>query len=438
MPKLDDLLDGIAKPPSEARYEPPAAPAPRKLKTPKPPRGWEPRVETKGDDALIVTHPTDRKLGHPENRGNGAGTMGERELIEAHGLDPDAWEIMPPIDTTRWQQAPGEEWLYRYRLRLRRRTSGMFTQEEWGVLLEQVHTWKPPSKRERPPAGEEFFVVNLADWQIGCGDGDGTPGTIRRVLAMGADVERRIGALRGMGRKLGTLVVAGMGDLGEGVCGFYDQQAYTVDLNQRQQTVGVVNLLLRLLKRWAVLFDATIVTAAGGNHGEQRTARGQRGGMTDDADNRDVLAFDLLQIAVAENPKLAERITFRIPEDELAVTIDLGGIAVAWTHGHLYSNPQKAWPWWKDLAFGDGTTNTYGLDQARVLNAGHFHHLVVKEPTAGRTFIQSPPMDGGSKFFADRFGGISAPGTVTYVVDQHGWDDLYLARAVRDYREETP
>lgn len=421
MPSLDDILGDLSGPPEDAAYQ---GPPPKAVKHPP---GWEPHVVERGGTATAVSAPTDDP--DPD----------ETKLIQGWGLDPSEWQIIGPLNCRRWQVNAGGgnlRWLYYYKADLQRRggPEGLMTGADVDALVSAAS--KIQRHKRPPPDGDHSLIVNVADWQVGCGDGDGTPGTAARVLSMWADVADRVRTLRKSGVDIGSIHLAGMGDLGEGVCGFYDQQTYTVDLNLREQQNVIVNLLLAGVRTLAPLVPRLVLLACGGNHGEQRTGK-QSGGMTDDADNRDVAAFDMLRLACAENADL-DHVKFVIPRDELAVTLEVAGTPVAWTHGHLYRSPEKVWKWWKDLAFADGPTDRYGLDQARILNAGHFHHLIMKEPTAGRMFFQSPPMDGGSKYFADRHGGISAPGTVTYTVGPDGWDNFYLARARTDWRDAAP
>jgi hypothetical protein len=63
------------------------------------------------------------------------------------------------------------------------------------------------------------------------------------------------------------------------------------------------------------------------------------------------------------------------------------------------------------------------------LLVGHLHHLVGSEST-GRTVIQVPAMDGGSKWFTSTKGSSAPTGMLSVLigaeVGSRGWDDLRI------------
>lgn len=63
------------------------------------------------------------------------------------------------------------------------------------------------------------------------------------------------------------------------------------------------------------------------------------------------------------------------------------------------------------------------VGDATLLLTGHYHHLRVEQPGA-KTWIQAPALDGGSDWWTNTSGQHSAPGTLTLVVGQGGWDHL--------------
>lgn len=418
---LQDLLHD----PDQAYTLPPPQ-AKRGHKNAADPSGWgKPHVRESGDEAEIVTAPmVDTILGpgHATRRDHDlhGRYMGEDELIAAHGLDPAAWEIAPPVDTTRWQQHENsDEWLYRYRLRLERVSSA--DRVDYDELVADIRDWSPGGRRPaNPRTSDVWLVVNIADVQAGKADGDGTPGTFLRLSRLADQVEWHVKQLRAMGIRLSGLIVVGLGDMVEGCTGWYPQQLYSIDLPARYQRAFVRRMLYRLIAHWSRLVPAVRVTTVGGNHGENRTSKSTQGGVTTDADNADVEVFDSLADMMRVNRRF-DHVQFHVPDDQLIVTLDVAGTVCAWSHGHLSPGgkaPLNHWQWVKDKA---GAMNPEVHD-ARILTFGHFHHYVSYEPTAARVINQCPPLDGGSKGYRDRKGVQSRPGILTYLVDAHGMD----------------
>jgi hypothetical protein len=224
--------------------------------------------------------------------------------------------------------------------------------------------------------------------------------------------------LRAIGRPLGTLYIAGMGDLIEQCSGNYTIQTFTVELNHRDQMKVTVRLLLEAVQRWSRMFDRVVVTAVGGNHGEHRQ-NGKK--FTDDADNDDVAVFETLALVLDQNPETYGHVSFVLPTEELSVSLDVSGTIVAFTHGHLSGggNPQqKQWNWWKGQMAGQ-----LPAGDAEVLVTAHYHHFSVIDH-GPRVHLQCPAMDCGSKWYRDKTGAESRKGTLTFTVGASGIDDI--------------
>jgi predicted phosphodiesterase len=122
-----------------------------------------------------------------------------------------------------------------------------------------------------------------------------------------------------------------------------------------------------------------------------------------------------------------------IPQDELSLCVELGGVKVGLTHGHLFSSggrlvQAKALEWWRGQVFG-----LQPVAEAQVLVSSHFHHFSVINHGA-RTHIQTPAMDPGSKWVANAWGTDSPAGVLTLRYDaEHplGWADLHVLGAGR-------
>ena len=341
----------------------------------------------------------------------------ERTLIAGWQLDPDVWEIVPgSLTVNRWQQHDNcDDWLYQYKARLIVR--GENPRADADELVKAIARRKKP-KRE-PPGGDHGLVVNLADWQVGKGEGGGTPAFLD---AMGSAFDALEDRLAGLRKRygVGQVVLVGMGDLLERCQGNYPAQAFQADLNEREQARVVRRLLLDAVTRMARLAQDVVVACVGGNHGENR----QNGkSFTDPGDNLDVSVFEAVYEACQTHPDLFGHVRWHIPADKLVIALDVAGVRCAWTHGHLASRgatPQaKQTAWWQGQAFGDGPARWTGLSEAQVLTTAHYHHFAATE-THGRLWLQCPSMDGGSRWFTDATGEHSARGTLTFLAGPRG------------------
>lgn len=383
------------------------------------PKGWEPGVEWSGTEGTITTKP----LTSPPTDWS--------ELLEVWGLDPEIYEVDPDINPQfrAWDANMGRDpetgdvtvqrfYYYRATIRLRQ---DLWTVQDVELLKAEIGQ-DPPFKLDQTPH-DKAFVVCLADWQIGKGrEGDldgGVEATVRRIMKMIDLVEDRILKLRETGQNLGVLYVVGMGDIIEACFGNYPKQQFTVEMNRRDQVKVARRLVRDALKRWSRLFDRVVVGAVGGNHGENRIARGEA--FTDDADNDDVALFESVAEIFAENPKTYGHISFVIPEDKLYIVLDICGTRVGFAHGHKARKgatpEQKQRNWWADMSFNESQ-----LADAQALITGHYHHYSYVD-LGPKIILSCPAMDGGSKWFEDSGGGKSKTGTLTFVCGPDGVED---------------
>jgi predicted phosphodiesterase len=350
------------------------------------------------------------------------------DILTEWGYDPEVYELIQPIKVSTWdvQVADGgtqKLWSYRAGIQLRSAAETI----PYDDLVKEIKKHRP-RKFDAIPDGDLTFVVCLADWQIGKHDGDGLKGTVDRILNMIDTVEDRIRELRKMGRPLGTLLVAGMGDMVENCDGFYATQTFTVELNRREQLRVTRRLIRDAIARWAKLFKKVIVTAVGGNHGENRKDGKQ---YTDYSDNDDLTVFEIVAEVFASNPEAYGHVEFRIPKEEIFAVFEVSGVPIGFTHGHHASRggtlaQQKIKEWWKDQTFGG-----QAIGNAKILVTGHYHHDSLIQH-GDKIHFQCPSEDGGSDWFKNAAGVESSPGTLTFVVGKglgHGrdWSDLYIA-----------
>lgn len=380
---------------------------------PKAPKGWEPQLEIEGDEGHLISRPVedgndvswakelDRRLG--EGASSRFKVVGDVTFKSWDGWDGDG---NPTIKTS-------------FKWKLRKRDKGRERRRRQSFEdIEELIKGHEPHERQSMVLGDQAFCVFLADWQVGKADGDGVEGTVDAILDLKHRVLNRVRELRKIGRNIGTLYVFGMGDLFEKCDNFYAEQTFTVELNRRQQERRIRRLLVELLVAWSEVFDEVVVTAVGGNHGENRRD-GRR--YTGSGDNDDVAVFEQVADAFAMNPEAFGHVHFYIPEDRLTVTLEIMGTIVGVTHGHLCDKSRKGkhgkvWTWWTNHAMGQKP-----IGDADILVTAHKHHY--RSIRQGRIWIQCPAMDGGSRWWEDVNGLSSERGTVTAVIDADGWKD---------------
>lgn len=378
------------------------------------PKDWEPSVEYDGTRGKACI-PTQKPLAEDDK---------EAVLLKEAGFNPKTHRIAGAVNYRKWMRYD-QEWLHYYKFDVVERTPDKAQRKQLAVddLVKAIRKPRVRSVPTGSPSG--CFLFNAADWQIGKGEGDGTEGTIDRVLGSIDLAKQRIKDLRRIGHGFSEGALVGLGDLHEGICGFYPHQQFSIDLNDREQARIVRMLTAFAIEELSPLFDKFTVGTVGGNHGQKR----QDGkAITDDSDNKDVEAFDAVYEAFTRDSRY-DNVSWVIPDDELAILLELGGIPVGFTHGDLFEKaggtlPQaKAFEWWKMQDFG-----MQALRGAKILISGHFHHYSCLT-NGGRTHFQTPAMDPGSQYFTNSRGQSSPPGALTMVLDKtepFGWRDVQI------------
>jgi predicted phosphodiesterase len=370
------------------------------------PKGWEPYAEEAGKIGSAIVH-----LPRP-----GAT---ERDLLVGAGFDPDCWKIKGAVNTRRWMRYD-QEWLYYYKFDVEQGESQQSIEVHVNELVKLIR--KRVQTKYRPSSLRGTYVLVLSDWQIGKREGNkGTVDTVKRFYDCLEQTVSNIVALRTLGVEINNLAILSVGDLVEGCGDHYDMQTFSVDLDRRGQNRTVREMITQTLLTLAPLFAHTTVAVVGGNHGENRK---EGKAYTTFADNDDVGCPE----AVAEAFNLAgwTNISWVIPNDELSICVDFDGVKVGLTHGHNFKGGvnalKKAEDWWRANVFGLEPVN-----DAQILLSGHFHHYCAVNVTAGRTWIQAPTIDPGSKWYTDTSGITATPGVLTFVLDPEnpfGYDHL--------------
>lgn len=352
------------------------------------------------------------------------------EILAERGLDPEFFEIAG--DTIKWTSWDGwgkdpdgetyEKLCFSYKadIRLRRK----FGDVENPDLLELYQEAKKAKRPKRIPDGDSTLVIALSDWQIGNPDGGGTEAQVLALAGLGGKIEDRVKQLRKGGVKIETIALIGLGDLFENCTGYYRHQEFTVELDMRAQERVIRRAIFDLVGVVARLANKVIVAAVGGNHGENRD--GSKRYTTTKADNTDVSVFEQVYDMCAQNEDAFGHIDWRIPNGELAISMEISGRYMAITHGHIAKSRagaiQTLWGWWEKQALGRFFP---GVATADILLVGHHHHLNVKEQL-NRTLFIAPSLTDVSDYYGDSQGVMTSPGTLTFVVHSEGWTDLQV------------
>lgn len=375
----------------------------------KPPAALRPGVDWDGIEAEITSEP----LSSPDPDWD--------EILRKWGYDPNSFQIVEPVKVSQWEViSDGQvQTLWSYKAGVKRKSG--YKDVSYLDLVKEIKRHRKLSKNL--PGGDQVFVACIADTQFGKSDGDGVAGTVKRFVEAIEGVDERIRELRKIDRKIGTLLVAGMGDIIENCEGQYASQPFSVELNRREQIRVARRLIRDAIARWSKLFPRVIVTAVPGNHGENRS-NGKA--FTSPGDNDDVTIFEMLAEVFAANPEAYGHIEWYIPDDEVWTVFDLAGTRIGFSHGHVASSssvsPQaRLRKWWEQQAFCNSD-----IGSAKILVTAHYHHFSVINYSLDKTHIQCPSLESQSDWWMNLTGEKSFPGILTFVLGENGYQDLQV------------
>jgi hypothetical protein len=403
-----------------------AQPPEREARQPDVPKGWEPGVRWSNETGTgeLITPPL---AAAPDSQLwirilNDFGLSGDEFEIIDGSLSLIGWKS--PVKGASPDDPPERQTinLTRYKVRLRRKTHARDT-VDIDALCKAARQRKP-SKRD-VQVTDRALVVCLSDWQVGKGEGGGSAATVDRITEAFDQLERRLSELAKVGRPVGLVYLVGLGDIVE-QCdnSHYPSQAFTTDLNRREQMRVARRLILNVVDRMVDRGLTVVLSAVAGNHGENRQ-NGKAISTPDDSD--DLAVFEQVAEILASNPERYSNVSTFLPT-ALSMTLDIAGVPVGFTHGHIARGGTgpvgKIEKWWTGQVMGFGP-----VADARILVTGHYHHLLVVEST-GRTHLQCPAMDGGSGWWTERTGQHSPAGMLTFLAGTdcgpRGWEGLQV------------
>lgn len=364
------------------------------------PAGWEPGVVWDGNAGTVTTAPMSEA---PKDWA---------AILEIWNLDPTQVEIVEPVQLRAWdaQTADGLQRMFYYRAQVRAKRGGANVDE----LLAEVRRWKPKT----PPATDTgyAFLYAIGDTQIGKPDGDGTEGTIARVLSKTDAAVDRLKELRRCKRPIASIYLPQLGDCIEGFNHQGGKLAWRTDgLTLTEQIRIYRRLLLEIARKFAPLAERVIIPVVPGNHDEAVRTGDKMSTRYDDSFA--IEAASAVADALALQPDGFGHVSFVFPQkDELTVTLNIEGTIVGFAHGHQTRG--KTHDWWAKQAHG-----LQPIGDATLLMTAHYHHLRI-EQTGAKTHIQIPALDGGSTWFRHATGADAPAGAVTLLVGDGAWRDL--------------
>lgn len=377
------------------------------------PSGWEPGVCWSADGGTITTAPMDAEP-------TGGVWL---ELVADWGLDPATTEVVPgSIQVRAWDTHDGRRLKY-YRAALRAKVD-TGDRADIDELCAFVMRRRPITAQTTSEAPRGLLVA-LSDWQLGKGEGGGSVATTERICAAIDALPARLRELKRAGRPVDAVYLVGLGDLVEQCSGHYPAQAFTTDLDRREQLRLARRLILRAVDTVAALVPRVVLAAVPGNHGENRNASGKA--YTRTTDNDDLAVVEQVAEVLAANPDRYGHVA-TVLADSATLVLDIAGVCTAFAHGHKSGGgghpAARAEKWWQGQVMG-----RQPVADASLLLSGHYHHLIVSE-TTGRTFVQVPAMDGGSEWFTSTTGQNAPAGMLTVGVGSaygpRGWGDLVV------------
>ena len=356
------------------------------------PEAWKPRLEVGDEGGYLVS--TARAAGEIPDI---------QELLKEFDLNPLHWTVTS-LRRSRWQKYDGD-WLEAFRLNLTPTNTTAISDLDLEKLVEEIKKWRP-ERGKKETSGELAYVFAPSDQQIGKkASGEGTAESVERLLGTSSRGLDRLKELRKIGRSVGTVVIALLGDHVEGNVSQAGrlQSPAASDLGLTQQTRVARRVLMQQIKTFAPHCDRLVVPVVNGNHDEVT-----RQVSADPADGWNVEIASAVQDACAENSELAH-VEFRFPAtDHQTLAVNINGTMLGLFHGHQtgknvvsYLSNQAA-----------GQTALGGCD---LWLSGHYHHFASMD-VGPRLWVQCPTTDVGSAWFRDRRGFESPAGVLSMVI----------------------
>lgn len=350
------------------------------------------------------------------------------DTIKLWGLDPEVFEVIQPVTMKAWGK-PGE-FRYSYAARIQKKAEVETPVEDavdiagWREHLKS--TYAIPTKQLFGGRNAVSYLIMVADPQLG------KPGTKDALNNWTFGLEGHIERIRYLteaGLPIEHIGLAFMGDEHEGAVGNYASQPYEVEMNYSDQITLDYDMRVWSINELLGLQLPISIASVPSNHGEH-TRFGSNKAMTSIYDNSSTMVARLVQ-KTFENTNAGSELKWDIALDRQDANLDLSGIKVNFTHGHVSqgSGAKTGGLSSKNAIEKQILGRTEELVNTRLFVTAHYHHFNVIEDR-GRTFFGCPALEAekSSQWFYDSAGVWSKPGMLGMVVGEaagkRGWDEL--------------
>jgi hypothetical protein len=378
------------------------------------PSGWEPGIRHEGNGGMLITTDLGPSLDDEDSW---------KAAVESLGVTvPLGWTVRPVearYDPAAWHR--DEEGggavtrpIWRYRFKIEPSAASI----PYDDLVDVIAKHKP---RKSKDANESLllgstWVLATGDWQLGKMDGDGTDGTVKRILDTTDQAIDRINELRRLKRWPGRAMLALTGDCVEGFNSQNGSNIWRTTLSMTDQVRLYRRIVMHMVTTIAKECDELLVVAVPGNHGETVRVAGKMATRIDDSWDLDAVVA--VADALEQNVDAYGHVSFAIPEvDSGTLVLDVSGTVTALAHGHQV--PRGNVPAW----VAEHAKNMAPVGDAHLVITGHHHHLKI-ESMGPRTWVQVPSMESESTWWKERTGSVSPPGMVSMLVGGKAWSDL--------------
>lgn len=336
------------------------------------------------------------------------------DALERMGYDPQHFSIEGNrLEHRSWDAVigGGETKTMHY---VKARIVKKFPEHDIQNLLKRVRQYR--QTKPEPKGGDYGLSVFIADPQVGKGEGGGVEELARRFGRLQQQVIQLVREYRKIGKPVGHIAVAGVGDIIENCSHWYPGQDFQIELGLTDQVDAAVDLILESVRLWTPLADRFTIADTPGNHGENRSDKGTI--TTDDADNFDRLVFRTLWRVMQEREDLWGHVNWANPYDDMCTVYDIDGTIIGMSHGHLGGRTRPANIAKRQLDFwANQKLDDRPLASADIFVTAHYHHFLNAEH-GSKFWYQCPTMDGGSKYFTENSGQRSVPGVLTLLTGE--------------------
>ena len=325
------------------------------------------------------------------------------EALRKEGLDPREWRAVA-YRRAEWDMVNGEQgtsvrWSFERKPDERPSPPGPPLDDLFAAI---AHRPAPVAAQTTP--GDWGYIVALGDMQFGKDSAEDAGDTLTRLLDCLDQARAKLDEYDER-YPIGHVHIAWLGDHIEGFVSQGGANVWRTPLTLNEQIRLTRRVMLHALQLFADCGVPKLSMAAvPGNHGEPQRFAGK--GVTRYDDSHDTEALIAVSEVAATAPERFGHCQFLVPDtDELTVVTEVAGTVVGHAHGHVW-RPGQHMKWWQGQAFGGSP-----LREARLLLAGHLHHLVV-ESENHRTFVQIPALETESTWFRHNTGTGGDPGIV--------------------------